>query len=258
MGSQPAASTLDFLLAYQFGAPVARAPARAGARATRSVGILSPDFFLVYPVVAPVAWASAHAGGGLPCPQVGGPAAAGPRTFYLCGHGEGGGSAAVEGLPEGVRSLGNPSVARARAGAARPAIAGSAGSARSKGPRPKGGVDPEAALAVVGSRAVGCADHARASGRDAPPYALLHFGADFSMLCRKHALCQGALGFPMAHSSLFWWAIGGPRGPHTPGTVVALRGAWPTGRGPCVTRGPHIPTALLAPSGRSTRPLHTV
>ena len=56
----------------------------------------------------------------------------------------------------------------------------------------------------------------------------------------------------MAHSSLFWWAIGGPRGPHTPGTVVALRGAWPTGRGLCVTRGPHIPTALLAPSGRST------
>ena len=190
--------------------------------------------------------------------QVGGPAAAGPRFFVLCGHGEGGGSAAVEGLPEGVRSLGNPSVARARAGAARPAIAGSAGSARSKGPRPKGGVDPEAALAVVGSRAVGCADHARASGRDAPPYALLHFGADFSMLCRKHALCQGALGIPMAHSSLFQWAIGGPRGPHTPGTVVALRGAWPTGRGPCVTRGPHIPTALLAPSGRPTRPLRTV
>ena len=129
---------------------------------------------------------------------------------------------------------------------------------RSKGPRPKGGVDPEAALAVVGSRAVGCADHARASGRDAPPYALLHFGADFSMLCRKHALCQGALGIPMAHLSLFQWAIGGPRGPHTPGTVVALRGRWPTGRGPCVTRGPHILTALLAPSGRSTRPLCTV
>ena len=137
MGSQPAASTLDFLLAYQFGAPVARVPARAGARATCSVGILSPDFFLVYPVVAPVAWASAHAGGGVLAyhvRQVGGPAAAGPRFFVLCGHGEGGGSAAVEGLPEGVRSLGNPSVARARAGAARPAIAGSAGSARSKGP----------------------------------------------------------------------------------------------------------------------------
>ena len=124
--------------------------------------------------------------------------------------------------------------------------------------RRRRGVDPEAALAVVGSRAVGCADHARASGRDAPPYALLHFGADFSMLCRKHALCQGALGIPMAHLSLFQWAIGGPRGPHTPGTVVALRGRWPTGRGPCVTRGPHILTALLAPSGRSTRPLHTV
>ena len=192
-----------------------------------------------------------------PCPQVGGPAAAGPRFFILCGHGQARRLRRVEGRRRRPR-YGHPSVARARAGAARPAIAGSAGSARSKGPRPKGGVDPEAALAVVGSRAVGCADHARASGRDAPPYALLHFGADFSMLCRKHALCQGALGFPMAHSSLFWWAIGGPRGPHTPGTVVALRGAWPTGRGPCVTRGPHIPTALLAPSGRSTRPLHTV
>ena len=135
---------------------------------------------------------------------------------------------------------------------ARLAVARSAIHVRSKGPRPKGGVDPEAALAVVGSRAVGCADHARASGRDAPPYALLHFGADFSTFRVETHFSQGAHGFPMAHSSLFWWAIGGPRGPHTPGTVVALRGAWPTGRGLCVTRGPHIPTALLAPSGRST------
>ena len=63
MGSQPAASTLDFLLAYQFGAPVARAPARAGVRATRSVGILSPDFFPMYLIGAPIARASAHAGG---------------------------------------------------------------------------------------------------------------------------------------------------------------------------------------------------
>lgn len=45
--------------------------------------------------------------------QVGGPAAAGPRFFILCGHGEGGGSAAVEGLPKGVRSLGNPTGGRA-------------------------------------------------------------------------------------------------------------------------------------------------
>ena len=136
MGNQPAASMSDFPRCTWIGAPVARAPACAGVRATRSVGILSPDFFPMYLIGAPVAWASAHAEGraGLPCPQVGGPAAAGPRFFILCGHGEGGGSAAVEGLPEGVRSLGNPSVARARAGAARPAIAGSAGSARSKGP----------------------------------------------------------------------------------------------------------------------------
>lgn len=186
-----------------------------------------------------------------PCPQVGGPAAAGPRFFILCGHGQARRLRRVEGRRRRPR-YGHPSVARARAGAARPAIAGSAGSARSKGPRPKGGVDPEAALAVVGSRAVGCADHARASGRDAPPYALLHFGADFFYIVSKTPFCQGAHGFPMAHLSLFQWAIGGPRGPRTPGFVVALGGRWPTGRGPCVTRGPHIPTALLAPSGRST------
>ena len=66
--------------------------------------------------------------------QVGGPAAAGPRFFILCGHGEGGGSAAVEGLPEGVRSLGNPSVARARTWVARLAVARSAIHVRSKGP----------------------------------------------------------------------------------------------------------------------------
>ena len=147
---------------------------------------------------------------------------------------------------------GHPSVARARTWVARLAVARSDIHVRSKGPRPKGGVDPEAALAVVGSRAVGCADHARASGRDAPPYALLHFGADFFYIVSKTPFCQGAHGFPMAHLSLFQWAIGGPRGPRTPGFVVALGGRWPTGRGPCVTRGPHIPTALLAPSGRST------
>lgn len=99
MGNQPAASTLDFLLAYQIGAPVARAPARAEARATCSVGILSPDFFLVHPVVAPVAWASAHAGGRIAyhVRQVGGPAAAGPRFFVLCGHGVGAAGGRVEG-----------------------------------------------------------------------------------------------------------------------------------------------------------------
>ena len=99
MGSQPAASTLDFLLAYQIGAPVARAPARAGVRATRSVGILSPDFFPMYLIGAPVAWASAHAGGVLAyhVRQVGGPAAAGPRFFVLCGHGVGAAGGRVEG-----------------------------------------------------------------------------------------------------------------------------------------------------------------
>ena len=183
--------------------------------------------------------------------QVGGPAAAGPRFFVLCGHGVGAAGGRVEGRRRRPR-YGHPSVARARTWVARLAVARSAIHVRSKGPRPKGGVDPEAALAVVGFRAVGCADHARASGRDAPPYALLHFGADFFYIVSKTPFCQGAHGFPMAHLSLFQWAIGGPRGPRTPGFVVALGGRWPTGRGPCVTRGPHIPTALLAPSGRST------
>ena len=84
---------------YLVGAPVARAPARAGARAMRSVGILSPDFFPMYLIVAPVAWASAHAGGMLAyhVRQVGGPAAAGPRFFVLCGHGVGAAGGRVEG-----------------------------------------------------------------------------------------------------------------------------------------------------------------
>lgn len=70
MGSQPAASMSDFPRCTWIGAPVARAPACAGVRATRSVGILSPDFFPMYLIGAPVAWASAHAEGraGLPCP----------------------------------------------------------------------------------------------------------------------------------------------------------------------------------------------
>ena len=53
----------DFPRCTWIGAPVARAPACAGVRATRSVGILSPDFFPMYLIGAPVAWASAHAGG---------------------------------------------------------------------------------------------------------------------------------------------------------------------------------------------------
>ena len=123
---------------------------------------------------------------------------------------------------------------------------------RSKGPRPKGGVDPKGpGLSAVPTTPA-------QAGVTPPPYALCHFGADFSTFRVETHFSRGAHDFPMAHSSLFQWAIGGPRGPHTPGIVVALRGRWPTRRGPCVTRGPRIPTALLAPSGRSTRPLCTV
>lgn len=136
MGNQPAASTLDFLLAYQIGAPVARAPARAGVRATRSVGMLLLDFPLpAYLIVAPVAWASAHAGGVLAyhVRQVGGPAAAGPRFFVLCGHGVGAAGGRVEGRRRRPR-YGHPSVARARTWVARLAVARSAIHVRSKGP----------------------------------------------------------------------------------------------------------------------------
>ena len=161
--------------------------------------------------------------------------------------------------PGGSPLSGQPERSEGKGGRGRPGDCRAGRSRPQSGARTRrGGVDLETALAVVGSRAVGCADHARASGRDAPPYALLHFGADFSTFRVETHFSQGAHGFPMAHSSLFQWAIGGPRGPHTPGIVVALRGRWPTRRGPCVTRGPRIPTALLAPSGRSTRPLCTV
>lgn len=90
----------DFPRCTWIGAPVARVPARAGARATRSVGMLLLDFPLpAYLIVAPVAWASAHAGGMLAyhVRQVGGPAAAGPRFFVLCGHGVGAAGGRVEG-----------------------------------------------------------------------------------------------------------------------------------------------------------------
>lgn len=56
-------------------------------------------------------------------------------------------------------------------------------------------MDPEAALAAVGSRAVGCADHARASGRDAPPYALLHFGPIFLHFVSKPILAKALMAF---------------------------------------------------------------
>ena len=135
----------DFPRCTWIGAPDARAPARAGVRATRSVGMLLLDFPLpAYLIVAPVAWASAHAGGVLAyhVRQVGGPAAAGPRTFYLCGHGVGAAFSRVGGRRRRPR-YGHPSVARARTWVARLAVARSDIHVRSKGPRPKGGVDPK-------------------------------------------------------------------------------------------------------------------
>ena len=99
----------DFPRCTWIGAPVARVPARAGVRATRSVGMLLLDFPLpAYLIVAPVAWASAHAGGGVLAyhvRQVGGPAAAGPRFFILCGHGQARPEAAWKDAA-GVRAMG--------------------------------------------------------------------------------------------------------------------------------------------------------
>ncbi len=134
----------DFPRCTWIGAPVARAPACAGVRATRSVGILSPDFFPMYLIGAPVAWASAHAEGraGLPCPPSRWSGGSRAPLFHFMRTWAGAAGGRVEGRRRRPR-YGHPSVARARVGAARPAIAGSAGSARSKGPRPKGGVDPK-------------------------------------------------------------------------------------------------------------------
>lgn len=75
------------------------------------------------------------------------------------------------------------------------------------------------------------------------------FGADFFYFVSKTPLCRGAHSFSMGHSSVFAWPIGGPHGPHTPRIVAALRGVWLVGRPAHDTRGPYVPTALLAPSG---------
>lgn len=54
----------------------------------------------------------------------------------------------------------------------------------------------------------------------------------------KHALCQGAHGFPMAHLPLFQWAIGGPRGPRASFSHGAQYPPWPTAIAARVTPGP--------------------
>lgn len=86
--------------------PIARAPARVGARAAFHVR---------------------HAGG---------PAAAGPRFFVLCGHGQARSEAARKDAGRRPR-YGHPSEARARTWVARLAVARSAIHVRSKGPEPK-------------------------------------------------------------------------------------------------------------------------
>ena len=123
-----------------------------------------------------------------PCPQVGGPAAAGPRFFILCGHGQARRLRRVEGRRRRPR-YGHPSVARARVGAARPAIAGSAGSARSKGPRPKGGVDPKGpGLSAVPTTPA-------QAGVTPPLMPFCISGLIFSILCRKHCFAKALLAF---------------------------------------------------------------
>lgn len=101
----------------------------------RSVGMLSPELPPGVPDWSPVARASAHAGACcFPCPQAGGPAAAGPRSFLFMRTWAGAAAPPPRKDAAGVRSLGNPSVARARTWTARLAGATSAVHVRSKGP----------------------------------------------------------------------------------------------------------------------------
>ena len=155
---------------------------------------------------------------------------------------------------------------------ARLAVARSAIHVRSKGPRPKGGVDPEAALAVVGSRAVGCADHARASGRDAPPLCPFAFrGRFFYVVSKTRSLPRRSwhsdgplVAFSVGHRWATWPTYPWNRCRSKGGVAHGERPlchAWPThpdgafGAVRAVHEAsPHsIMGALVAPPGRQVR-----
>lgn len=87
----------------------------------------------------------------------------------------------------------------------------------------------------------------RSGPRVSPPYALARFSSIFYISCRKHRFAGATAIFRRAATPHSPWATNGPRGPHTPGTVAALRVAWPIATVAHRTRGPWFTTALLAP-----------
>lgn len=89
----------------------------------------------------------------------------------------------------------------------------------------------------------------RSGPRVSPPYALARFSSIFYISCRKHRFAGATAIFRRAATPHSPWATNGPRGPHTPGTVAALRVAWPIATVAHRTRGPWFTTALLAPLG---------
>lgn len=161
---------------------------------------------------------------------------------------------------------GHPSVARARAGAARPAIAGSAGSARSKGPRPKGGVDPKGpGLSAVPTTPA-------QAGVTPPLMPFCISGPIFSILCRKHRFAKALMAFRwpicrffsgpsvghVAHVPLDLLSLlggGGPLGEALASRVAhtSRRRFWRRQGGPRAASPHSIMGALVAPPGRQVR-----
>lgn len=173
-----------------------------------------------------------------PCPQVGGPAAAGPRFFILCGHGQVRRLRRVEGRRRRPR-YGHPSVARARTWVARLAVARSAVRIRSKSPERQRRVVTNERSEIRNEGCRLCRPTVPQSGTVVTPsYALCHFGAGFSTFRAETHFSRGFHSFPMAHLSLFRWAIGGPRGPYLSLSYGAQCPLWPTAIAARVTPGP--------------------
>lgn len=106
-------------------------------------------------------------------------------------------------------------------------------------------------VAKFASRGVGCADHVDHEVGHVPPplMPLILSGPIFYISCRKCRFAEALLAFRWATHRFFSGPSVGHVA-HIPWNRCRSRGVWPTGRPVHDTRGPHIPTALLAPSGQ--------
>lgn len=141
--------------------------------------------------------------------------------------------------PSGSPYSGHPSAARARMRTARLAVARSAVRIRSKSPERQRRVVTNERSEIRNEGCRLCRPTVPQSGTVVTPsYALCHFGAGFSTFRAETHFSRGFHSFPMAHLSLFRWAIGGPRGPHISLSYGAQCHLWPTAIAARVTPGP--------------------